>query len=193
MNTIQVGDVQATREQIQEGITWCDEHPGSEHDTFKNGMKALKNPLAKWSEHRVYTGLRPHARKPEIRAHLSEKLDEAAETGGRKRPEWLRQLATRTLTVVLRSAATRRAVLVRSGGRCENPRCTTPGGRVADVTMNGDPILQVDHIIDLGREGEDIASNMIVLCPNCHAMKTLGSTRETLRREFAAIAARHAA
>ena len=293
-----IGDIQAETSDIREALGWLNDHPGSEHDTFRNGMQKLHNPLAKWSADREYKGLRRNAHKPEIRMFLEGKLDETEhhddgtrinwdapgredwadhvyatllladgkdvpiadiyaavydwlafsddeldngeyvsarnaqvwnlrthiqfrvrdtlrclkfEKGLADNPvrgfwhatvlspepvrhegtEWLRKFATRTQTVVLRSAATRRAVLIRSGGRCENPGCTTPGHRVADVKANGDPILEVDHIVDLGGEGEDIVSNMIALCPNCHAVKTYGTTAETLRKEFAIIAAGH--
>jgi 5-methylcytosine-specific restriction endonuclease McrA len=190
---IKVGDVLATREQMQEGITWCDANMDSgPGPTFTSAMRKLGNPLAKWSAGTEYKGLHRGAHWPEIRAHLGAALNEA-DTELAVGAEWLRRLSQRHQTFVLRSAATRRAVLIRSGGRCENPRCTTPGGRVADVKANGDPILEVDHIINLGGEGEDIASNMIALCPNCHAMKTYGTTAETLRQEFAIIVARYAA
>lgn len=182
-----IGDIQVETSDVREGIAWCDDNmdtgPGV---TFTGGMRALKNPLAKWSEHTEYKGLHRHARKPEIRKFLEEALNDA-DTEAVVGAEWLRKLTERRQIVVLRNAATRRAVLLRSGGRCENPKCTTPGGRVADVKANGDPILEVDHIVDLGGEGADIVSNMIALCPNCHAIKTYGTTSETLRAEFAAI------
>jgi 5-methylcytosine-specific restriction enzyme A len=55
--------------------------------------------------------------------------------------------AARNLDVLMRSAAARRAVIIRSAGRCENPHCT---GQVEDLTDSGDPFLEVDHIRDLG-------------------------------------------
>jgi hypothetical protein len=181
-----IGDTLVEPSDVRAALGWLNDHPGSEHDTFTDGMKKLGNPLAKWSEGTEYKGLRKGARKPEIRAYLKAALNEA-DTELAVGAEWLRRLTERNQTIVLRNAATRRAVLLRSGGVCENPRCTTPNGRVDDVKLNGDPILEVDHIIDLGGEGADIASNMIALCPNCHAMKTYGTTSETLRQEFAAI------
>ena len=88
------------------------------------------------------------------------------------------QRATRTSSVPIRSDDARRAVLLRSEGHCENPTCT---GDVPDVTDSGAPILEVDHIQDLGLGGEDAPAQMIALCPNCHQVKTRGSTREQLR------------
>ena len=84
-----------------------------------------------------------------------------------------------------RSAAARQAVLLRSHGRCENPRCT---GQPADITDSGDPILEVDHIRDLAHGGPDLPEQMIALCPNCHAIKTRGRTRSNLRKILLAIA-----
>jgi 5-methylcytosine-specific restriction protein A len=79
---------------------------------------------------------------------------------------------------LVRSAAARRAVLMRSTGRCENPRCT---GQAQDLTDSGDPILEIDHIHDLALGGPDDPTQMIALCPNCHAIKTRGRTRGQLR------------
>jgi len=68
-------------------------------------------------------------------------------------------------------------VIVRSRGRCESPRCT---GDIHDKTTSGQPILDIDHVHDLGDGGPDVPASMIELCPNCHATKTRGSRRETL-------------
>lgn len=91
---------------------------------------------------------------------------------------------------LVRSDAARRAVLLRSDGSCENPSCT---GRPADVTDAGAPILEVDHVQDLARGGRDHPSQMVALCPNCHAVKTRGRSRERLRVELLGVAReRHA-
>ena len=86
--------------------------------------------------------------------------------------------AARTSSVPIRCDDARRAVLLRSEGRCENPACT---GDIYDVTDSGAPILEVDHIHDLALGGDDDPAQMIALCPNCHAIKTRGSSREQLR------------
>jgi 5-methylcytosine-specific restriction protein A len=49
---------------------------------------------------------------------------------------------------ILRLEPARRAVLLRSGGHCESPRCT---GEPQDITEAGRPILEVDHIQDLAK------------------------------------------
>jgi len=86
---------------------------------------------------------------------------------------------------VLRLESARRAVLLRSEGHCESPRCT---GEPRDTTDAGHPILEVDHIQDLAKGGPDHPEQMIALCPNCHAIKTRGRTRERLRHELFTVA-----
>lgn len=85
-----------------------------------------------------------------------------------------------------RSAAARRAVLIRASGQCESPRCT---GMPGELNRRGEPILDVDHIKDLALGGEDHPTNMVAICPNCHAAKTRGNSQARWRRELAAVAA----
>ncbi len=93
----------------------------------------------------------------------------------------------RTSAVPIRYEDARRAVILRSQGHCENPRCA---GDIQDLTDAGDPILEVDHIHDLATGGEDHPAQMIALCPNCHAVKSRGRTREELRPVLFATARR---
>jgi 5-methylcytosine-specific restriction protein A len=86
---------------------------------------------------------------------------------------------------ILRLESARRAVLLRSEGHCESPRCT---GEPQDITDAGHPILEVDHVQDLAKGGPDQPEQMIALCPNCHAIKTRGRTRERLRDELFTVA-----
>jgi 5-methylcytosine-specific restriction protein A len=86
---------------------------------------------------------------------------------------------------ILRLESARRAVLLRSEGHCESPHCT---GEPQDITDAGRPILEVDHIQDLALGGPDQPEQMIALCPNCHAIKTRGRTRERLRDELFTVA-----
>jgi 5-methylcytosine-specific restriction protein A len=71
-----------------------------------------------------------------------------------------------------------RAVLLRSDGRCENPRCT---GQPQDIHDDGRPILEVDHLDGHAEGGRDHPIKMVALCPNCHMIRTYGRTREALR------------
>lgn len=83
-----------------------------------------------------------------------------------------------------RSQAARRAVLLRCGGSCESTKCT---GMPADRNRQGEPILDVDHVLDLALGGRDHPSNMVAICPNCHASKTRGDSVRW-RRELAKVA-----
>ncbi|MGD0700531.1 MAG: HNH endonuclease signature motif containing protein, partial [Trebonia sp.] len=96
--------------------------------------------------------------------------------------------AEHTTSDLIRSEAARRAVLLRSGGRCENPRCS---GDIQDRTVSGKPILEVDHVRDLALGGADHPAQMIALCPNCHAIKTRGRSREELRPVLLEAARQH--
>ncbi|MET8393650.1 HNH endonuclease signature motif containing protein [Streptomyces anthocyanicus] len=91
----------------------------------------------------------------------------------------------------VRISQAREAVLIRCDGLCENPRCP---GQSDDVTDDGRPILEVDHVEEIAAGGRDHPSQMVALCPNCHAVKTRGRTRETLREVLAQAARdKHAA
>ena len=97
--------------------------------------------------------------------------------------------ATTTSSAPVRSQDAREAVLLRSEGHCENPECT---GDIEDRTDSGAPILEIDHIHDLALGGDDDPVQMIALCPNCHATKTRGTTRDELTPiPLAAARARH--
>ncbi|MFC4506721.1 MULTISPECIES: HNH endonuclease [Streptomyces] len=78
---------------------------------------------------------------------------------------------------IVRLDLARQAVLLRCGGRCENPAC---GGQPADVKDNGRPILEVDHVKRISEGGRDHPIQMVALCPNCHAMKEHGRQRDAL-------------
>ncbi|MFJ9446381.1 HNH endonuclease [Kitasatospora sp. NPDC101235] len=88
-----------------------------------------------------------------------------------------------TGTRLSRSAAARQAVLERSLGACENPTCPNPRF-TSDRSVNGDYLLEVDHVDDHARGGADIPEAMIALCPNCHTIKTRGTAGEQLREAF---------
>ncbi|MFG2439017.1 HNH endonuclease [Streptomyces sp. NPDC048508] len=91
----------------------------------------------------------------------------------------------------VRISQAREAVLIRCDNRCENPRCP---GQPDDLTDDGRPILEVDHVDEIAAGGRDHPSQMVALCPNCHAVKTRGRTREALRGVLAQAAQdKHAA
>jgi 5-methylcytosine-specific restriction protein A len=80
-----------------------------------------------------------------------------------------------------RRKAVRTIVLARAQGMCENPDCT---GMPCDVGANGQPLLEVDHLDDLAKNGADHPLNASALCPNCHRAKTYGVNREMLKRNL---------
>lgn len=69
----------------------------------------------------------------------------------REAEEWERtgrdqRRAESTAVHRVRNPLVRKAVLKRSKGRCENPRCRDP--EPVGYTDNGDPILEVDHVVE---------------------------------------------
>lgn len=98
----------------------------------------------------------------------------------------------RTTTQRVRNPLVRKAVLRRSKELCENPRCRNrePVG----WTDSGDPILEIDHIVEHAKGGRDHGENAIALCPNCHALKTRGKGRVEFAQYLLRVAAeRHRA
>ncbi|MEV6250561.1 HNH endonuclease signature motif containing protein [Streptomyces sp. NPDC051742] len=95
------------------------------------------------------------------------------------------QRAQRTSSVPLRRESAKEAVLDRCGGLCENPGCS---GTPRDVTDAGKPILEVDHVRPIAEGGRDHPEQMVALCPNCHAVKTRGSTRHELQQTLFKVA-----
>jgi 5-methylcytosine-specific restriction protein A len=84
-----------------------------------------------------------------------------------------------------RSLAARRSVLARADSRCESPWCT---GMAADNARTGGALLEVDHVKDLALGGDDHPSNMVALCPNCHAAKTRGDRADYRRKQLQKVA-----
>ncbi|MEU3613040.1 HNH endonuclease signature motif containing protein [Streptomyces sp. NPDC006872] len=113
-----------------------------------------------------------------------QRLTQNAEANAEKRGQLKKpSLADR----FVRDPSARAAVIRRSKDNCESPECA---GHPKERTAAGQPILQVDHVEDLAKDGPDIPSNMIALCPNCHALKTYGVNKDKLRRLLAATARR---
>lgn len=69
-------------------------------------------------------------------------------------------------TVNRPSAVTKRYVLMRAQGRCE--LC----GKPAPFEIDGEPYLQLDHIIPISRGGSNSIDNLAALCPNCNCFKS---------------------
>jgi predicted HNH restriction endonuclease len=61
-------------------------------------------------------------------------------------------------------------VLLRAEGICEACKSKAPFAKKS----NGEPYLEVHHIIPLSKNGDDTVKNAIALCPNCHREKHFG-------------------
>ncbi|MFJ7160058.1 HNH endonuclease [Streptomyces sp. NPDC101118] len=76
-------------------------------------------------------------------------------------------------------------------------RATTPCRPPSRAAMpvrsrSGAYLLEVDHVDDHAKGGEDLPRAMIALCPNCHTIKTRGAADEGFRERLRASAlARH--
>jgi 5-methylcytosine-specific restriction enzyme A len=79
-----------------------------------------------------------------------------------------------------RDPAVRRQVLVRAGGICERPSCRKPGFG----TLKGMLFLETHHVKPLGENGLDSTTNVVALCPDCHAKAHRWIDRDSLRNEL---------
>ncbi|MCY0940522.1 HNH endonuclease signature motif containing protein [Streptomyces antarcticus] len=107
-------------------------------------------------------------------AELNDQAERMVRRGGSH------QLRALSGTRLSRISASRRAVLERSGGACENPACPDPRYTSAR-SRNGSYLLEVDHVDDHAKGGEDLPRSMIALCPNCHAIKTRTAVSDQFR------------
>lgn len=70
-------------------------------------------------------------------------------------------------------------VLKTSSGACE--ACDNPAPFVKE---NGDPYLEVHHVLPLSEDGSDTISNTIAVCPNCHMNLHYGKNKKAMRIEM---------
>lgn len=75
-----------------------------------------------------------------------------------------------TTTVYVRNPDVVAEVLSRAKGCCESCNSPAPFNRKAD----GSPYLEVHHIKQLSKGGQDAVENAIALCPNCHRREHFG-------------------
>ena len=89
----------------------------------------------------------------------------------------------REVTVIGRDPAVHRWTLHNADGRCE--LCGEP----APFTKpNGQPYLEVHHILRLAERGTDTPDNTVALCPNCHREAHLGTRAETIGQHLRELA-----
>ena len=96
-------------------------------------------------------------------------IDLGNDTPGRSRTErW----------TYARDPKVRVAALRRAKGHCE--LCGRPGF----PTASGEPYLETHHVIFLAKEGKDMLTNVIALCPNDHREAHFGLRREEIEKEM---------
>jgi 5-methylcytosine-specific restriction endonuclease McrA len=79
------------------------------------------------------------------------------------------KIVSKSSTLIQRSDIIKTYAISRSRGKCEGCSKDAPF-----LKMNGQPYLEVHHIIELSNNGSDSPTNVIALCPNCHARVTHG-------------------
>jgi len=83
-----------------------------------------------------------------------------AKPDGNERP---RSLVVAGRVVFERRADVKAWVLRESGGQCELCRSPAPF-----VGVDGEPFLELHHVVQLAFGGPDTVENAVALCPNCH-------------------------
>ncbi len=76
----------------------------------------------------------------------------------------------------IRADAIRRYALARSAGDCEC--CEEPA---PFKTVEGEPFLEVHHILQVSDDGPDRPDNVIALCPNCHRRAHYANDKEDFK------------
>lgn len=79
------------------------------------------------------------------------------------------KLETSSQTSIKRSDIIKTYALSRADGKCESCENDAPF-----LKRNGQPYLEVHHILELSNGGSDSPKNVASLCPNCHARVTHG-------------------
>ncbi len=75
----------------------------------------------------------------------------------------------------VRDLAVRAWVLLRAAGVCEFCKCAAPF-----LDADGEPYLEVHHVLTLAEGGPDTVDNAVGLCPNCHRRLHLAADRKAL-------------
>jgi 5-methylcytosine-specific restriction enzyme A len=84
-----------------------------------------------------------------------------------------------TITTYYRDPAVRAWVLENAKGKCEACKLDAPF-----LLSDGEPFLEVHHMIPLAAGGPDTIENAIALCPNCHRRSHLSSDNKSFNCEI---------
>lgn len=97
------------------------------------------------------------------------------EPPGQEKPEQV----TRQSSVYKRDPLVVAFTLKRAGGLCECCKRPAPF-----TDKNGNPFLEVHHIVPLSDGGEDKTNNTVAICPNCHRECHHGENAESIKNEL---------
>ncbi len=101
---------------------------------------------------------------------------ESATRSPTQRQERLKNAPKRPQKIIVRTVGYIRnpdvvaEVLYRAQGKCEKCRRNAPFTRKKDQS----PYLEVHHITQLAKNGDDTVENALALCPNCHREQHFG-------------------
>jgi 5-methylcytosine-specific restriction enzyme A len=127
---------------------------------MRTALAKLKTALGSWTEFAWFENEVAHFLALPVDARRS-----ALPVAGHKPASKIMQVK-----VYKRSAAVVAEVLLRAGGACESCKSTAPFKRAS----NGEPYLEVHHIVQLSNDGDDTVANAIAVCPNCHRYHHFG-------------------
>lgn len=108
---------------------------------------------------------------------LIEKADEIKKNIGTNLPKGqeVPSKGERIINVYLRDANVVAYVLNAAGDYCES--C---GGKAPFLKKNGEPYLEIHHVLPLSKGGTDTITNTVAICPNCHREAHYSDKKEDL-------------
>jgi 5-methylcytosine-specific restriction protein A len=150
-------------------------------DLTLNAVAALDQHIAYYEEIRPVTlhklravtdEWRTAANPAQFEFEVSKMLEApAAERKGKLPPAGTKpKVSYAQVKVFQRSPAVVAEVLLRAQGNCETCKQPAPFARASD----GQPYLEVHHVVKLADGGEDTVANAIAVCPNCHRRHHFG-------------------
>ena len=84
------------------------------------------------------------------------------------------------VTQIVRDAKVKEWVMGVANGHCECCQKPAPFNRIQD----GEPFLELHHLVLLADDGPDTIQNAVAICPNCHRELHFGENRVALREQM---------